>query len=96
MIDLLGRRYIIEHIASDYRRRKRYEAFQIYVTDVLKGIADLNLKYFSRDNTAEYITRRFYEVLNPAKIDTRSADEIASDVLKRAGLSLSGGNDERI
>ena len=96
MIELLGRRYIIEHIATDYRRRKRYEAFQVYVTDVLKGIADLNLKYFSRSNSAEFISKRFYDIIYPAKPDTRSADEIAKDVLAKAGLLLSGENNERI
>ena len=90
MIDIMGRRYIIEHIATEYRRRKVYEAYQIYVTDCLKGIADMNLKYFSHNNNAEAVRMRFAEILKPEKADKRTANEIADDILQRAGLSFAG------
>lgn len=89
-MDILGRRYIIEHIATDYRRRKVYEVYQIYVTDCLKGIADLNMKYFSRNSNSELVTKRFADILHPENIDTRSGEEIANDIMAKAGLSFAG------
>ena len=29
---------------------------------------------------------RYYDIIHPAKVDTRTGDEIVEDVIKRAGL----------
>lgn len=92
MAEIMGRRYIIEHCATEYRRRMLDKAYQTYITDCLKGIADLNLKYFSHNNNAELITKRFADILRPENVDKRTSDEIASDIMARAGLSFAGVN----
>lgn len=93
----MGRRYIIEHVAQTYRLRQIDRAYQIYTTDALKAIADNCIKYFGRDNTAEALTRRFAEIMSPRKEDERTAEEVAQDIMKNAGLSFKpkGGQDER-
>lgn len=42
--------------------------------------------YYSAQNKT--LTKRYEEIINPPKIDTRSADEIAADVIKKAGLRI--------
>lgn len=32
------------------------------------------------------IKSRYYEIINPQKVDTRTGDEIVEDIIKRAGL----------
>ena len=53
------------------RRRLKFE---IYVTDMLKAIAE-----------SKTITERYADMLF-VKEDTRSGDEIAADIIKGAGL----------
>lgn len=56
--------------------------FNIYVSDVLQGIAD---------NTAIFggvkFRNRWIDIINQ-NVDTRSADEIVEDVLKKSGLEV--------
>ena len=77
----------MDHVISECRRHRQSEAFQSYVADVLKGIANTNVKYFSRDNNAELVQRRLYDILHP-QINDKTGDDIAKDVLKRAGLKI--------
>lgn len=55
------------------RRRLKFEA---YVTDILKGLAEMN---------GARIDKRYIETLYVVE-DTRSGDEIAADIILRAGL----------
>ena len=43
------------------------------------------------ENTAnisrgQYMKVRYYDIIHPAKADTRTGDEIVEDIIKRAGL----------
>ena len=43
------------------------------------------------ENTAnisfgQYMKERYYDIIHPAKVDTRTGDEIVEDIIKRAGL----------
>lgn len=57
-------------------------AYRVYVTDCLKLIAE-NTANISR---VQYMESRYYDIIHPAKVDTRTGDEIVEDVIKRAGL----------
>lgn len=57
--------------------RNRREAFEVYVADCLRLSA--------MGMVAKSITR-FYDILHPAPVDNRSADEIIADITARAGL----------
>ena len=57
-------------------------AYRVYVTDCLKLIAE-NTANISR---GQYMESRYYDIIHPAKVDTRTGDEIVEDVIKRAGL----------
>lgn len=59
------------------------ELCRIYITDALKAIAE---------NTAleggKLMARRYYDILNPAEDDNRTAEEIIDDVLSSAGIEV--------
>lgn len=52
-------------------------AYCIYVTDTL---------YLQAQE--KRFTHRFVDVIRPPKVDTRSGDEIAAEVIARAGLRI--------
>ena len=56
---------------------QREEAYRIYVTN--------SLQHAPRGQS---LTKSYYELIHPAKKDTRSGDEIALEVIKRAGLNF--------
>ena len=41
-------------------------------------------------------SKRFVDIIRPQKIETRSAEEIAESVIKSAGLTLKGDDEEWI
>lgn len=67
-----------------FRKEKRKEAFEIYLTDAVKCVGDIlaNIHGGShmRSRFADYFTEK----------EERTGDEIAADVIKRAGLKLGG------
>ena len=53
-------------------------AYRAYVTNCLKLIAE---------NTGNISLKlRYYDIINPKKVDNRTGDEIVADIIKRAGL----------
>ena len=67
---------------SKAKQQAKDTAYRVYVTDCLKLIAE-NTANFSR---GRYVKARYYEIIHPAKVDTRTGDEIVEDIIKRAGL----------
>lgn len=76
-MDALGIDYLIEHCVAAISRRNRREAYEVYVADCLRLSA--------MGMVAKSITR-LYDILHPAPVDNRSADEIVADITARAGL----------
>lgn len=64
----------VEARLDDYQRELAYRS---YVTKSLQLIPQNS-----------YITTTFDEIMHPEKIDTRSGDDIAADVIKNAGLTF--------
>lgn len=61
MLDLLGRRYVIDHAVAFCNERQKRETLHVYVTDALKIIAE---------NTARFagggvINARYYDIMHP-------------------------------
>jgi hypothetical protein len=51
------------------------ETYRIYIARSLQGIPQ-----------NKWIERDYYDIIHPEKVDDRSGDEIAVDIIKRAGL----------
>lgn len=64
----------------------REKAYRGYVTDVLRLIGE-NIATVARGS---YITSRWLDLEDEKKPDNRSADEIAADIILKAGLSFGG------
>ena len=35
-----------------------------------------------------YITAKFFDIINPKPVDNRTGEEIAADIIKRAGIEV--------
>lgn len=56
----------------------------MYVTDALRAISESTAKYAG----GPYVQARYADVIKPKPKDTRTGNEIAADVIKKAGLKL--------
>lgn len=79
MLEVLGPEYLIEHCIAEHNRQKRFESFEIYVTDCLSTIAK---------SVGAKVSRRFYDILNPPKAETKKPEEIVDDIVARCGLKV--------
>ena len=70
----------MRYVVARYNQKQRDEAYRIYVTDSL---------YYMKRN--EVLGIRFFDLIDKKKvIDNRSGDEIALDIISRAGLQYEG------
>lgn len=84
MLELLGSEYVIDHVVAEHNLRYEERVFRSYVGDLLKLMAE--------GKTAE-VTYRYAELIEkPKEENEMTADEIALEVITRAGLK--GKTDE--
>lgn len=67
----------MRYVMARYIEYQRELTYRIFVTDAL---------YEDEDHMRIVPSARYYEKINPQKIDKRSGDEIAEDVIRNAGL----------
>ena len=85
--ELYGAEYIFD-LATTYARQSVYET---YVTDAMRLICSLK----ASERRIEIDMPRYYDILHPAKKEPeKSADELAEDVLRRAGITITGGDED--
>lgn len=80
MLELLGRRYVIDHAVASYNERQKREVLHIYITDALKVIAE-NTARFAGGNV---INVRYHDILHPKPIQS------AADVRERIKAKFRG------
>lgn len=83
-MELFGKGYVIEHCIAFSRTRQENRLYRAYVTDLLRVQAEILAAYTG----AEINAKDFKEVVGWVKRDERSGDEIAADIIKRAGLRM--------
>ena len=71
----------MRYAMARYNQHQRDLAYRIYVTDCLR---------MATENTAKgaYTVARFYDIINPKPVDNRNGEEIAADIIKRAGIEV--------
>lgn len=89
LLELIGKGYVIEHCVSLFNRRRKEQIYRNYVTDTLKIINDNLTKIYG----GQYMKTRYADMVEPKSQDTRTGDEIARDIIRRAGLKLRENND---
>lgn len=67
----------MRYVNARYEQEYRDMAYRFYITNSLQNIPQ-----------NKYCTTSFSEIIKPKKVDQRSGDEIALDVIKKAGLSF--------
>ena len=79
MLNLMGRNYVIDHVISEYQDYVEEKTYKAYVTDLIKSIAE---------SIGVEVNDRYTDLIDNTYKDDRTGDEIALDVIKRAGLKV--------
>ena len=74
----------MRYATARFNQHQRDLAYRIYVTDCLRMAAENTAKM----SQGSYTTVRFYDFINPKPVDNRSGNEIAADIIKRAGIEV--------
>ena len=92
-MDLYGRGYVIDHVASFFRREQEEKRYRAYVTDALKALTENTthrlIPGMGEVSYGSYMPVRWLQEAQKPE-DTRSGDEIAEEIIRRAGLKLTG------
>lgn len=82
MLELMGSEYVIDHCICAMRAMRIEEEFRYYVTDSLMYINESVANALG----GTYLQGRFADMFKEKAEDDRTGDEIALEVIKRAGL----------
>ena len=74
---------MVDHCVSAFRKKQEENLFKSYTADALRAIAH-NTAAIPKEGRV--IPKRFSELAGWVEEDTRTGDEIAADIIKRAGL----------
>ena len=74
----------MRYAIARYQSQQRDLAYRIYVTDCLRIISENTAK----TGGGSYITAKFADIINPKPADNRAGEEIAADIIKRAGIEV--------
>lgn len=67
---------MIDNCISYFHKEQTRKAYDVYVTDVLRIIAENAAKRYG----GSYVKMRYAEIIDPPKEETRSADEIIDSI----------------
>ncbi len=82
LVELLGAGYVVDYCVSRYKHKQEEKQFRAYLTDVLMYMNNSIANRFG----GMVISKRYIDLNKPE--DNRSGDEIAVDVMQRAGLTF--------
>ena len=74
----------MRYATARFNQHQRDLAYRIYVTDCLRIISENTAKM----GGGSYITAKFSDIINPKPADNRTGEEIAADIIKRAGIEV--------
>ena len=84
-MELYGREYVIDHVLSFWKQEQKERKYRAYVTDALRLIGENTAKL----SAGSYLVSRWVES-NETKETPKSGDDIAKDIINRAGLKTRG------
>jgi len=84
MLELFGSGYVIEHCIAVFKNKQEERLYRSYVAECLKTTAQMA----GRNAGVEVQIVDFREINGWVKNDARTGDEIAADIIKRAGLRI--------
>lgn len=74
----------MRYATARFNQHQRDLAYRIYVTDCLRMATENTAKM----SQGSYTAARFYDIINPKPVDNRNVEEIAADIIKRAGIEV--------
>lgn len=87
-MDLLGADYLLEGVIRAAKAERERYLYRMYVTDALSAMVENTAKLENRKTMSKRYVELAEPLANPRKRDNRTGDEIAADVIRRAGLKL--------
>ena len=74
----------MRYAMARYQSQQRDLAYRIYVSDCLRIISENTAKMCG----GSYITAKLADIINPKPVDDRTGEEIAADIINRAGIEV--------
>ena len=74
----------MRYAMARFNQHQRDLAYRIYVTDCLRIISENTAKM----GGGSYISVKFADIINPKPAGNRTGEEIAADIIKRAGIEV--------
>ena len=74
----------MRYAMARYQSQQRDLAYRIYVSECLRIISENTAKM----GGGNYITVKLADIINPKPVDNRPVEEIAADIIKRAGIEV--------
>ena len=74
----------MRYAIARYNQHQRDLAYRIYVTECLRMISENKASVGGRS----YMATKFEDIVNRKPVDNRTGEEIAADIIKRAGIEV--------
>ena len=74
----------MRYAIARYQSQQRDLAYRIYVSECLRIIGENTAKVCG----GSYITAKFEEIISQKPDDNRTGEELAADIIKRAGIEV--------
>lgn len=74
----------MRYAMARFNQHRRDLAYRIYVTDCLRMVSENTAKM----SQGAYTVARFYDIINPKPVEKRTGEEIAADIIRRAGIEV--------
>ena len=74
----------MRYAIARYQSQQRDLAYRIYIADCLRMVTENTAKAVC----GSYISAKFADIINPKPVDDRAGEEIAADIIKRAGIQV--------
>lgn len=79
----------MRYVLARFEQEQREEAYRIYISDGLRFISE-NTTHSAFECGGKYLNLRYYDLIYPAKQDTRTAEDIIDHI--KQGLGRLGGD----
>lgn len=81
---MFGWGYVKDFCISLFQKEQEDKAVKIYYGECLRIISENTAKM----GGGSYVTVKLADIINPKPVDNRPVEEIAADIIKRAGIEV--------
>ena len=74
----------MRYVIARYRSQQRDLAYRIYVAECLRMISE----NAASGGGGSHMAVKFEDIITPKPVDNRTGEEIAADIIKRAGIEV--------